>query len=155
MTRRTGSTDLPLHGGRVPRDSHRGARSSRKPSCGHANSSKGLAHPFWFQPFGPVMGMDWHLSGTTTERRAETWAGALQDELRLYVCGGRGKHNPQEPDELKALGNRTAIDVDRLTRASPLVAKRLRAGTLCRIWSCGTVTNLPGLHGLSLSAFAR
>ena len=25
-----------------------------------------LAHPFWFQSFGAVMGMDWHSSGVTT-----------------------------------------------------------------------------------------
>ena len=25
-----------------------------------------LAHPFWFQSFGAVMGMDWHSSGITT-----------------------------------------------------------------------------------------
>jgi uncharacterized protein len=24
------------------------------------------AHPFWFQSFGAVMGMDWHSSGITT-----------------------------------------------------------------------------------------
>ena len=23
-----------------------------------------LAHPFWFQSFGAVMGMDWHSSGS-------------------------------------------------------------------------------------------
>jgi hypothetical protein len=25
-----------------------------------------IAHPFWFQSFGAVMGMDWHSSGITT-----------------------------------------------------------------------------------------
>jgi hypothetical protein len=25
-----------------------------------------LAHPFWFQALGCVMGMDWHSSGVTT-----------------------------------------------------------------------------------------
>src|SRR5215212_601876 len=25
-----------------------------------------LAHPFWFQSFGAVMGMDWHSSGINT-----------------------------------------------------------------------------------------
>ena len=24
-----------------------------------------LSHPFWFQGFGAVMGMDWHSSGIT------------------------------------------------------------------------------------------
>ena len=47
----------------------------------------------------------------------------MQDELGLYVCGGRGKHSRNPPDELKALGDRTGIDGDGLTRASRLVAK--------------------------------
>jgi hypothetical protein len=47
----------------------------------------------------------------------------MQDELGLYVCGGRGKHSRKTPDELQALGNRTGIDGDGLTRASRLVAK--------------------------------
>jgi len=25
-----------------------------------------IAHPFWFQPLGAVMGLDWRSSGTTT-----------------------------------------------------------------------------------------
>ncbi len=30
------------------------------------NSCGRLAHPFWFQSFGAVMGMDWRSSGITT-----------------------------------------------------------------------------------------
>jgi hypothetical protein len=29
-----------------------------------------LSHPFWFQSFGVVMGMDWHSSGITTSSPA-------------------------------------------------------------------------------------
>jgi hypothetical protein len=37
-----------------------------------------LAHPFWFQSFGAVMGMDWHSSGNHDERhrRVEARAGS-------------------------------------------------------------------------------
>ena len=28
-----------------------------------------LAHPFWFQSFGALMGMDWHSSGIAEEWR--------------------------------------------------------------------------------------
>lgn len=35
-----------------------------------------LAHPFWFQSFGAVMGMDWHSSGITT-----SVIGALKRDL--------------------------------------------------------------------------
>jgi hypothetical protein len=47
----------------------------------------------------------------------------LQSELGIYVCGGRGKHSRRTPDELTAIGERTGIDGQALTRASRLVAK--------------------------------
>ncbi len=84
-----------------------------------------LAHPFWFQSFGAVMGMDWHSSGITT-----SVLGALKralapraTDLGLHVCGGRGKHSRKTPDELVAIGTRTGLDGDRLARTSRLVAK--------------------------------
>jgi uncharacterized protein len=84
-----------------------------------------LSHPFWFQSFGAVMGMDWHSSGITTSVIGSLKRGLapLERELGLYVCGGRGKHSRRTPDELKALGDRTGFDAPALTRASRLVAK--------------------------------
>src|SRR5204863_8498350 len=79
MTRRTGTADLPLHGGRVPkwladRMTRLGAVISEAivHHCGRDELLRRLAHPFWFQSFGAVMGMDWHSSGITTSvmRRA-------------------------------------------------------------------------------------
>ncbi len=51
-----------------------------------------LAHPFWFQSFGAVMGMDWHSSGITTSVIGALKRGLqpLSGELGLHVCGGRG-----------------------------------------------------------------
>jgi hypothetical protein len=84
-----------------------------------------LSHPFWFQSFGAVMGMDWHSSGITTSVIGALKRGLapLQDELGIHVCGGRGKHSRRTPDELAALGPRVGIDALALTRASRLVAK--------------------------------
>ncbi len=84
-----------------------------------------LSHPFWFQSFGAVMGMDWHSSGITTSVIGALKRGLapLQDELGIHVCGGRGKHSRRTPDELSALGERLGIDAPALTRASRLVAK--------------------------------
>ena len=84
-----------------------------------------LAHPFWFQSFGAVMGMDWHSSGITTSVIGALKRGLspVQSELGLYVCGGRGKHSRRTPDELIQVGNRTGLDADPLVRASRLVAK--------------------------------
>lgn len=84
-----------------------------------------LAHPFWFQSFGSVMGMDWHSSGITTSVIGALKRGLtpLSSELGIHVCGGRGRNARQTPDELIAVGNRVGIDGDVLATTSRLVAK--------------------------------
>jgi hypothetical protein len=49
-----------------------------------------LSHPFWFQSFGAVMGMDWHSSGITTSVIGALKRGLqpLSDELGIHVWGG-------------------------------------------------------------------
>jgi uncharacterized protein len=84
-----------------------------------------LAHPFWFQSFGAVMGMDWHSSGITTSVIGALKRGLepLADELGLHVCGGRGEHSRKTPAELQRVGERTGLDGAALATASRLVAK--------------------------------
>lgn len=132
MANRTGSADLPLHNGFVPP-----WLVTRMASLGrviveaivHHYSRdellRRLAHPFWFQSFGAVMGMDWHSSGITTSVIGALKRGLspIQSELGLYVCGGRGRHSRRTPDELIQVGERTGLDAVPLVRASRLVAK--------------------------------
>jgi len=84
-----------------------------------------LSHPFWFQSFGAVMGMDWHSSGITTSVIGALKRGLkpLENELGIHVCGGRGQHSRKTPDELRLLGERIGFDAPQLVRASRLVAK--------------------------------
>ena len=84
-----------------------------------------LAHPFWFQSFGAVMGMDWHSSGITTSVIGALKRGLtpLSAELGIHVCGGRGNHSRQTPHELVAIGDRIGLDGAELAKASRLVAK--------------------------------
>ena len=84
-----------------------------------------LSHPFWFQSFGAVMGMDWHSSGITTSVLGALKRGLapLSNELGLHVCGGRGNHSRKTPGELIALGDRAGVDGAALARSSRLVAK--------------------------------
>jgi len=84
-----------------------------------------LAHPFWFQSFGAVMGMDWHSSGITTSVIGALKRGLapLSGELGLHVCGGRGSHSRQTPAELERIGSRVGFDGQALAKASRLVAK--------------------------------
>jgi hypothetical protein len=84
-----------------------------------------LAHPFWFQSFGAVMGMDWHSSGITTSVIGALKRGLepLSGELGIHVCGGRGKQSRKTPFELTAIGERVGIDGAALADVSRLVAK--------------------------------
>ena len=132
MTQRSGSADLPLHGGRVP--AWLGERMTRLGAVisqaivhhyGRDELLRRLAHPFWFQSFGAVMGMDWHSSGITTSVIGALKRGLqpLQGEIGIHVCGGRGRHSRKTPQELIAVGERVGIDGERLATASRLVAK--------------------------------
>jgi len=130
--KRSGTADLPLHGGRVP-----AWLATRMTTLGTAIAESVVHHygpsellsrlsdPFWFQALGSVMGMDWHSSGITT-----SVLGALKRglnpraaELGIYVCGGRGRHSRRAPDELRAVAERASLDGDALVRTSRLTAR--------------------------------
>ncbi|MBY5362271.1 DUF763 domain-containing protein [Rhizobium leguminosarum] len=132
MSQRAGSADLPLHGGRVPH--WLGDRMTRLGTLiteavvhhyGRDEFLRRLAHPFWFQSFGAVMGMDWHSSGITTsvlgalKRGLKPRAG----ELGLHVCGGRGAQSRKTPQELVSIGERVGLDGEGLATTSRLIAK--------------------------------
>jgi uncharacterized protein len=132
MARRTGSADLPLHNGRVPawlaqRMARLGAVIAETivHHYGRDEFLRRLAHPFWFQSFGAVMGMDWHSSGITTSVIGALKRGLapMSGELGIHVCGGRGRHSRATPQELMAIGDRVGFDGAALARASRLVAK--------------------------------
>jgi hypothetical protein len=132
MPRRAGGADLPLHGGRVP--AWLGRRMTRLGAVmaqaiihhyGRDEFLRRLSHPFWFQSFGAVMGMDWHSSGVTTSVIGALKRGLapLSGELGLHVCGGRGRHSRQTPIELQDIGARVGFDGAGLAQASRMVAK--------------------------------
>lgn len=132
MARRTGSADLPLHSGRVPQWLAARMATLGAVVCqaivhhyGRDDFLRRLSHPFWFQSFGAVMGMDWHSSGITTSVIGALKRGLkpLESELGIHVCGGRGKYSRRTPEELAALGARVGFDAAKLTRTSRLVAK--------------------------------
>jgi hypothetical protein len=132
MSRRSGSADLPLHGGRVPqwladRMTRLGAVMAEAIviEYGRDELLRRLAHPFWFQSFGAVMGMDWHSSGITTSVIGALKRGLAprSRELGIHVCGGRGRHSRATPGDLVAIGERVGFDGAALASASRLVAK--------------------------------
>ena len=124
--------DLPLHYGHVPpwlaeRMTLLGGAivEALVLEYGRSEVLKRLSDPLWFQSFGCVLGMDWHSSGITT-----SVMGALKRalnpkarELGIFICGGRGKHSRQTPQELLKIADQTGLNGDSLVRSSKLAAK--------------------------------
>src|SRR5262245_9666325 len=129
---RSGVADLPLHGGRVP-----AWLATRMVTLGTAITESVLHHygrstflsrlsdPFWFQALGSVMGMDWHSSGITTSVMGALKKGLnpRAHELGVYICGGRGQHSRNTPQELRTIASRIGLDGDALVRTSRLTAR--------------------------------
>src|SRR3954465_12573922 len=130
--KRSGTADLPLHGGRVP-----AWLAERMTTLGTAIAESVLYHygdaellsrlsdPFWFQAFGCVLGMDWHSSGITTSVLGALKRGLNPHsrELGIFVCGGRGRHSRKTPQELETYAERTGLDGNVLARSSRLAAR--------------------------------
>ena len=108
MARRAGSADLPLHSGRVPQWLAERMATLGAVICqaivhhyGRDEFLRRLSHPFWFQSFGAVMGMDWHSSGITTSviGAMKRGLGTARIAKSAFTCaaGGastRGGHLP-------------------------------------------------------------
>jgi uncharacterized protein len=132
MARRTGSANLPLHGGHAPRWLFE--RMTRLAPAivdaivvehGRTSFLERISDPYWFQAFGCVLGFDWHSSGVTT-----TVCGALklglaprEKDLGILVAGGKGKTSLQTPAELMAYGERYGMDGNALAYNSRMSAK--------------------------------
>ena len=130
--RRSGSADLPLHGGHVPKwladrmtALGRVLTEAIVHEYGTAEMLRRLSHPFWFQSLGAVMGMDWHSSGITTSVLGALKRGCtpIAGELGLYICGGRGRVSRETPAELARVGEITGGDAMSWIGASRMVAK--------------------------------
>src|SRR5215213_7599950 len=129
---RTGFANLPLHGGKAPRYLfERMVPLSREiviflaAEFGREEVLRRLSDPYWFQAFGYVLGFDWHSSGLTT-----TVCGALKEGLRgtenelgIYVAGGKGATSRKTPAEIDAACERTGRDAEPLIYASRISAK--------------------------------
>jgi hypothetical protein len=130
--KRSGFADLPLHGGRVPSwladrmtKLGTGITEAILLQYGRSEFLSRLSDPFWFQAFGSVMGMDWHSSGITTSVMGALKRGlnSRANELGIYICGGRGRHSRQTPNELRVLADKNSLDGEALVRNSRLTAR--------------------------------
>ena len=86
---------------------------------------KRFSDPVWFQSLGCVLGFDWNSSGLTTITLGALKSALfdIQDELGLYVCGGK-KTSRETPKEIEAYGiSRQLNFVPDLIYASKMAAK--------------------------------
>lgn len=130
--KRSGAADLPLHGGRVPE--WLASRMTRLGTAiteavvdefGSSGFLTRLSDPFWFQSFGAVIGMDWHSSGITTSVMGALKRGLepRSHELGIHICGGRGRHSRNTPNELRALSDKHGLNANELVKTSRLTAR--------------------------------
>ena len=129
---RTGIANLPLHYGKVPPWLfQRMARLAREITIfivtefGAEEMLRRMSDPHWFQAFGCVLGYDWHSSGVTTTLCGALKEGlrGLEEELGLFVAGGKGRTSRRTPTEIENFGHAISVDPSPLVYASRMTAK--------------------------------
>ncbi len=132
MMKRSGSADLPLHYGHVPpwlaaRMAALGKAIVEEIIAGQGKSAllSKLSDPFWFQSLGTVMGMDWHSSGITTSVMGalRSSINPLAKEFGIFICGGKGRHSRNMPQDIVRFAETTGLNAPDLVRSSRLSAK--------------------------------
>ncbi len=77
---------------------------------------KRIADPVWFQSLGTVLAFDWNASGLTTILTAalkEAIRGQEED-LGIFIAGGKGKTSRKTPDEIRGWGDRLLLPADQV-----------------------------------------
>lgn len=87
-----------------------------------------LSDPTWFQSLGCVLAFDWNSSGLTTTVTAALKEGirGMEDELGLFICGGKGKTSRKTPDQIIQWADRLSFsktEADKLVYSSKISAK--------------------------------
>lgn len=131
-SQRTGIANLPLHYGKVPpwlfdrmTKLAREITTAIVSEFGPDEMLRRLSDPFWFQAFGCVLGYDWHSSGVTTTVCGALKEGlkGLENDLGLFVAGGKGKTSRKTPAEIESYGHLLKTDASSLIYASRMAAK--------------------------------
>lgn len=130
---RTGSANLPLHGGKAPRwlfkrmiEMSGAIAGIMVEEYGTEGLLERLADPYWFQSLACVIGFDWHSSGTTTVTMGAMKEALDRNKMEVRIAGGKGKASLKTPEEVKRFGREMDYSedmVEDVTRASRLAAK--------------------------------
>lgn len=89
---------------------------------------KRIADPVWFQSLGTVLAFDWNASGLTTILTAALKESirSSEEELGIFICGGKGGTSRRTPVEIKNWGEVLSLPepkVDNLVYNSKMAAK--------------------------------
>src|SRR5687767_9800335 len=132
MAHRTGTANLPLHGGKAPAWLFQ-RMATLAPAVvevmvleqGPLEVLRRLSDPWWFQAFGCLLGFDWHSSGVTTTVCGALKVGLAQRgaELGICVAGGKGGTSRNAPQEIAAHADGFGLDAIPLVHASRMSAK--------------------------------
>lgn len=115
---KTGIANLPLHGGSAPKWLFtRMTKLAREITIyivgeyGANHFLQRLSHPVWFQSLGCVLGFDWHSSGVTTTTCGALKEGikGIENELGLYICGGKGGRSRKTPQEIEGFCQKSKV----------------------------------------------
>ena len=132
---KTGVATVPLDYGKCPKWLfERMKKLSREVSIiiieefGPEEFLKRLSNPVWFQSFGCLIGFDWNSSGLTTTTLGALKEGlkGLENELGIYICGGKGKTSKKTPQQIQEWGQFLGFSqkkIDELIYASKIAAK--------------------------------
>lgn len=130
---RTGTANLPLHGGKAPqwltgrmRGLAREIANIMIDEYGTAKFIARLSDPYWFQALGCVLAYDWHSSGVTTVVTGVLKTVLSPVEHGVVVCGGKGKTSRKTPSDIQTVGEKWGFSqetIDKLTYTSRITAK--------------------------------
>ena len=121
--KRTGSVDLPLHGGKAPRWLF--ARMVKLSSAltdvlvyeyGRDEFLRRISDSYWFQAFSCVIGFDWHSSGTTTTACGALKMGLDPEKTGIMVAGGKGRASRNTISEIEKAGDLFSLSSQKVAR---------------------------------------
>ena len=132
---RTGIATVPLDYGKCPywlfermRKLARGITMAIVEEFGPEEFLKRISDPVWFQSLGCVLGFDWNSSGLTTTTLGALKSGiwGMENELGIFICGGKGKTSKKTPEQIQDWGEFLGLSlsqIDSLIYASKMSAK--------------------------------
>ncbi len=86
---------------------------------------KRISDPFWFQALSCVLGFDWHSSGTTTVTCGAIKEAVNNQDMGLFVAGGKGKTSRKTPREIEAIAGK--MDIDDTTKECLIYSSKMSA----------------------------